>query len=127
MHDPSNTAAALPVTVEIGEGFPPVRGGLATALFRVLQEMLTNVSRHSGAANATLKLAFASGAITLECRDDGQGIAPGEAEADDAFGIIGMRERCAAFGGTLYVRGEAGAGTTFLARIPFQEAEEGKD
>jgi ligand-binding sensor domain-containing protein/signal transduction histidine kinase len=119
--------SGIPVTVEISEGFPPVRGGLATALFRVLQEMLTNISRHSGAASATLKLAFAAGAITLECRDDGQGIAPGEAEADDAFGIIGMRERCAAFGGTLYVRGEAGAGTTFLARIPFQEAEEGKD
>jgi ligand-binding sensor domain-containing protein/signal transduction histidine kinase len=118
--------SGIPVAVEISEGFPAVKGGLATSLFRILQEMLTNVSRHSGAANVTIRLSFADGAIQLESHDDGRGIAPEEAEADDSFGIIGMRERCAAFGGTLYVRGGPGEGTTFLARIPFNVAEAGK-
>ena len=116
--------SGIVASVEIGEGFPQVRGGLATALFRVLQEMLTNVSRHSGASKVVIRLTYAYGAITLESQDDGKGIDPAQAEADDAFGIIGMRERCAAFGGTLFVRGVSGEGTTFLARIPFTERAE---
>lgn len=118
--------SGIAVSVDIGEDFPRVKGGLATALFRVLQEMLTNVSRHSGAASATIKLSFAYGAIVLEVHDDGKGIPPGKADADDSFGIIGMRERCAAFGGTLNVRGGPGEGTTFTARIPFPEREQGQ-
>lgn len=116
--------SGIVASVEIGEGFPQVRGGLATALFRVLQEMLTNVSRHSGASKVVIRLAYAYGAITLESQDDGKGIDPAQAEADDAFGIIGMKERCAAFGGTLLVRGAPGEGTTFLARVPFMEQAE---
>jgi hypothetical protein len=118
--------SGIAVSVEISEGFPQVRGGLATALFRVLQEMLTNVSRHSGALKVVVKLTHTAGSITLESHDDGKGISPGNADADDSFGIIGMRERCAAFGGTLYVRGGPSEGTTFTARIPFTDEEAGR-
>ena len=119
--------SGMAITVEIHEGFPAVQGALATSLFRVLQEMLTNVSRHSGASHVEVRLAHAFGAITLEVQDDGKGIAPDEAEADDAFGIIGMRERCAAFGGRFEARGVSGEGTTFTARIPFMMEDQGPD
>ena len=112
------------VAVEIGEGFPKVKGALATALFRMLQEMLTNVSRHSQASKVTIRLGYAAGLLSLEVADNGKGITPDRAEADDSFGIIGMRERCAAFGGTLVVQGSPGAGSTFAVRIPFSAQEE---
>jgi ligand-binding sensor domain-containing protein/signal transduction histidine kinase len=111
--------SGIPVALEIGDDVPALSGALATALFRVLQEMLTNVSRHSGASKASVKLSHGGGVLTLETRDDGIGIGAGKAEADDSFGIIGMRERCAAFGGTLDIRGGPGEGTTFTVRVPF--------
>ncbi len=116
--------SGITASVEIRAGLPAVTGSLATALFRVLQEMLTNVSRHSDAANVVVKLSYSYGAIMLESHDDGRGIEPNQADADDSFGIIGMRERCTAFGGTLYVRGAPGEGTTVTARIPFTEQGE---
>ncbi|HNX32802.1 MAG TPA: two-component regulator propeller domain-containing protein [Holophaga sp.] len=116
------------VSVEIAEGFPKVKGAPAIALFRVLQEMLTNVSRHARATKVAVRLGYTAGTLSLEVADDGTGITPGQAEADDSFGIIGMRERCAAFGGELQVRGVPGAGSTFSARIPFplQETSAGR-
>jgi signal transduction histidine kinase len=118
--------SGITISVDIGDDFPVIHGGVATALFRILQEMLTNVSRHSGASRAVIRLFCSGGFITLECHDDGKGIALGKAGADDSFGIIGMKERCAGFGGTLSVLGGPGEGTTFTARIPFLEREEGK-
>jgi signal transduction histidine kinase len=90
----------------------------------MLQEMLTNVSRHSQASKVTIRLGYAAGLLSLEVADNGKGITPDRAEADDSFGIIGMRERCAAFGGTLVVQGSPGVGSTFAVRIPFSAQEE---
>jgi ligand-binding sensor domain-containing protein/signal transduction histidine kinase len=118
--------SGMATTVEISEAFPSVQGTLATSLFRILQEMLTNVWRHSCASNVIIRLKYEYGSITLEVRDNGKGIDPGRAGADDAFGIIGMKERCAAFGGRLYVSGGPGEGTVFTARIPFSLDAEGK-
>ena len=115
--------SGMTVTLEISEGFPKVKGPLATGLFRVLQEMLTNVSRHSQASKVVIRLGFGYGFVSVEVTDDGRGIPPGKAEADDSFGIIGMRERCAAFGGRLYVRSAPGEGTQFTARVPFPQPE----
>lgn len=114
-----NHRSNIPVALAIDEGFPAIRGPLATALFRVLQEALTNVSRHAHASNVSIHLSHGNGLIQIDARDDGVGIAPGKAEADDSFGIIGMRERCAAFGGHLQILGGPGEGTTLTVSIPF--------
>ena len=88
---------------------PPVPGEISTALFRILQELLSNVARHSGASRVLVALRMAEGRLVLSACDDGGGIPAGAEEADDAFGFIGMRERCAALGGSLAVlRGAAG-------------------
>ena len=118
--------SGIAVAIEIGEGFPKVKGGLATALFRVLQEMLTNVSRHARASKVVIRLGHGEGMISLEVQDDGKGITPTQAGAEDAFGIIGMGERCAAFGGRLSIQGSPGGGSTFTARIPFNPADDGQ-
>lgn len=114
--------SGVKTSTEIGKGIPQVEGLLATALFRVLQEMLTNVLRHSGALNVRLRYVIEDGYLLLEVHDDGKGIEEGRAEAEDSFGIIGMRERCAAFGGTLEVSGASGHGTTFAARVPLDQS-----
>jgi signal transduction histidine kinase/ligand-binding sensor domain-containing protein len=98
---------------------------IATGLFRVLQESLSNVARHAGARSVQVRLRVEGGFLGLEVADDGRGIEGMSVRAPDSFGIIGMRERCAAFGGSLSVTGEAGRGTVVVARIPLADKHEG--
>jgi signal transduction histidine kinase/ligand-binding sensor domain-containing protein len=102
----------------IGTGIPPLTDAEATALFRVLQEALANVARHAGAHNVAITLSSGESWVVLSVDDDGRGMEAGKADAPDAFGIIGMRERCAAFGGGLEVRSAPGQGSTVVARVP---------
>jgi len=97
---------------------PRIQGELATMLFRVLQEALTNVIRHSGAKRVVVRLSAAEGEMLMEVEDDGVGIAPGRAEAEDSFGIIGMRERCAMAGGELEIGSRPEGGTALRVRVP---------
>jgi signal transduction histidine kinase len=113
--------SGIRTSIEIGEGAPKIGEPLATALFRVVQEMLTNALRHSGARSLALRFVVEGDNLLLEVRDDGVGIDPGRAEAEDSFGIIGMRERCAAFRGSLEVSCPPGGGAAFAARIPLAE------
>ncbi len=113
--------SGLRLELELEEPPPNVAGEKATALFRILQEMLSNVVRHSGSATATVRLAAESGEVVLEVVDKGKGIEDPRAEAPDSFGIIGMRERCRAFGGTLVLKAHAGGGTLVRARLPIGE------
>lgn len=91
---------------------------LATALFRIVQEALTNVSRHAGATRVLLELGLKSGCITLEVIDDGTGITESAAIGPGSLGILGMRERAAALGGVLEVAPHAGGGTRVTAWFP---------
>ncbi|HET7839858.1 MAG TPA: two-component regulator propeller domain-containing protein, partial [Rectinemataceae bacterium] len=102
---------ALPLPQELSDG-------VATALFRVLQESLSNVARHAGARSVEVRLHVEGGFLVLEVADDGSGIAEASIHASDSFGIIGMRERCAALGGSLRISGQAGRGSVVVARVP---------
>jgi PAS domain S-box-containing protein len=88
--------------------------GVATGLFRILQEALTNVSRHADARRVVITLALKSGVVTLEVVDDGRGITESEATGPRSVGILGMRERATALGGVLEV-GPAPRGGTRVA------------
>lgn len=91
--------------------------------FRVAQEALTNVMRHSGAANAWIDLAVVEGALRLSVRDDGAGFEVAKAldrtGTDGGFGLLGMQERVALAGGTLDIRSEPAQGCTVTATFPF--------
>ncbi|GIF18048.1 signal transduction histidine kinase [Actinoplanes tereljensis] len=87
---------------------------VATAVFRVVQESLTNIVRHSGASRVAVTLRYAPASVVVDVQDNGQGA---EAPAD-GHGISGMRERVAALGGAL-TAGPTKGGFTVRATIPF--------
>lgn len=90
----------------------------ATALFRIVQEALTNVSRHAGASRVHIELGVKSECVTLEITDDGGGITELAATGPGSLGILGMRERAAALGGVLEVGPATGGGTRVAAWLP---------
>jgi len=95
-----------------------------TALFRILQEALTNVTRHAKAAKVTIKLEQERDALRLAVEDNGRGIMEHEAAGLSSFGLIGLRERVALLGGKIVLQGRPGKGTTLTAQIPLPRLEE---
>jgi signal transduction histidine kinase len=93
-----------------------------THLFRLAQEALTNVARHSGARNATVTLDSRGGEARLSIRDDGRGL-PAPGAGPRGMGMIGMRARARSVGGDLRVRSEAGQGVEIEVRVPGGGAE----
>jgi signal transduction histidine kinase len=87
----------------------PVDDTTAIHVYRVLQEALSNVARHSGATEAWVHLRFEAGRLTLDVEDHGKGLA--EAEEGRGLGLVAMRERAGLLGGTLEILTPAGGGT----------------
>ena len=97
---------------------------LETAVYRLVQEALTNVAKHSMASHAGLAVRARRGAIEIEVSDDGVGFEPSLVR--EGFGLVGMRERAALLGGMLEIDSAKGAGTRVLASIPLTtRAEDG--
>jgi signal transduction histidine kinase len=91
----------------------------STALFRIFQELLTNVARHANATRVNVRLTEPDQhALVLTVEDNGCGIKAVEFESPSSLGFLGLRERVLAFGGTIKVHGEEGKGTTVSVRIP---------
>jgi hypothetical protein len=91
---------------------------VSTAVFRIFQEALTNVTRHAGASRVSVRLHADGEAIVLEVRDNGRGIMEHETADPNSLGILGMSERAAAFGGEIRIEGEPGKGTTLTLHMP---------
>ena len=91
---------------------------VSTAVFRVLQELLTNVVRHARASAVHVRLSAGDGRLALEVRDDGCGIASGRVYAPRSFGLLGIRERVTNVGGSVDIQGEPGRGTVVSVSIP---------
>ncbi len=108
----------IQAAVEVAGDFPQCGDEAATALFRVLQEALSNVARHAGPCQVRVELRVEGGDAVLEISDDGVGLPEGVDRAEDSFGLIGMRERCASLGGGIRISGSPGAGTRLLATLP---------
>jgi two-component system NarL family sensor kinase len=92
-----------------------------THLFRLAQEALTNVARHSAAHNATVTLDTRGGEVCLSIRDDGRGL-PAAGAATGGMGMIGMRARARSVGGDLAVHSTPGAGVGIEVRVPVRGA-----
>jgi len=89
-----------------------------TALFRVVQESLTNVVKHSHANRVSIVLTRRGDGVAVVVEDDGAGFDP--ADSGDGIGLLGMRERLALLDGTLDVESSAGQGTTLVAEVPWR-------
>jgi signal transduction histidine kinase len=95
-----------------------------TAVFRILQEALTNIVRHAGASRVLVSLEAGKDKVTLEIRDNGRGIAAAELNDRRALGLLGMRERAISVGGNLTISGAPGTGTAVLVTVPMEPAVE---
>jgi signal transduction histidine kinase len=120
------TIKGLSVSVEAPETLPPLSAAVEVAAYRIAQEALTNVSRHAGARNCTVLLAVDDpGALCLEIRDDGTGIAGVRASSSEhaGVGLTSMRERADELGGGLLVESPPGGGTLVRAVVPLSKEE----
>jgi PAS domain S-box-containing protein len=90
----------------------------ATAVFRIFQEILTNILRHAGASAITLNLRRKSTWFTLEVADDGKGITPAHLSDPHSLGLFGMRERAFLFGGEVRFSPRPGGGTVVTLSMP---------
>ena len=86
-------------------------------LFRIFQEMLSNVGRHARAAHLRIDISRQGDELQMTVEDDGVGAPPQAFEAADAYGIMGMRERARHFGGRLDIVSEPGEGTRMRLRV----------
>lgn len=99
--------------------------GVETAVYRVIQEALTNVARHAHARNVRIELRHEGGRLQCVIRDDGAGFdvttVLSHANGSKGLGLLGIRERLSAVGGTVDVQSEPGRGTSLVVMIPMEE------
>lgn len=112
------TGIVATTTVDDGEVAPAI----ATAMYRILQELLTNVARHAHAARLWIDLARADDGWLLRVEDDGRGIDQARTHGDTALGMLGMRERAGALGGSVTFERGPTRGTIATVRIPTEAA-----
>jgi signal transduction histidine kinase len=93
----------------------------ATTVFRILQESLTNVSRHAAARHVEVLLRVEAGHLVVQVRDDGRGFEESTISGRNSFGLTGIRERAIILGGEAHVHSVPGQGTVVTARIPCPE------
>ena len=94
-----------------------------TAIFRICQEALTNVARHSNATEVSIRLNQQNGSVVLQVQDNGKGITAKEVSDSRSLGLLGMRERALLFGGEISFYGAPGKGTRVTATIPLNHTE----
>ncbi len=102
-------------------GLPELQLPVVTALYRITQEALTNVSRHAAASRVTISLGLEGDAVVLRVEDDGRGL-QGGSEAANGLGLLGMRERAALLGGEVRLEANPSGGLTVIAALPHAAA-----
>lgn len=91
---------------------------IETGVFRIVQELLTNVARHAGASTVEVSLRLEDDRLTVSVADDGRGILAAEVGAPRSLGLMGLRERAFLLGGTAEIHGEANRGTMAVVSVP---------
>jgi PAS domain S-box-containing protein len=100
-----------------------VEKDLATTLFRIFQETLTNVARHAEATSVRVRLTRKNNELRLDVSDNGKGITPKQIGDPKSFGIVGIRERVNLWGGSVSITAKPKKGTVIKIRIPIHKGE----
>ncbi|MGH3020624.1 MAG: GAF domain-containing protein [Gaiellaceae bacterium] len=111
------TGMQVDLETQLGEERLP--GAVETALYRIVQEALTNIVKHAEASRVSILLTRKDGSALAVVEDDGLGFDPGAAR-DEGLGLVGMRERVALVGGRLRIESAMGAGATLVAEVPLR-------
>jgi signal transduction histidine kinase len=114
----------IAVTLDIRDGVEAVSQDAALCLYRVAQESLRNVARHSGARSAIVALVRVNGAVELRVADQGVGFDPGQARESRGLGLVSMEERVKLLHGNFVLTTRPGAGTELRAQIPLRHEYE---
>lgn len=108
----------IPCTLLADEAELRLDDAASTAIFRIVQEALTNIARHADAANVTMNLFRLNSELLVTIRDDGRGIRPEDMEKAESLGLIGMRERVWAMRGEISISAEEPSGTRIDIVLP---------
>jgi two-component system sensor histidine kinase UhpB len=108
------------VHTRLPEREPGVDQRVSIALYRMVQEALTNVARHAQAREAWVELRVQGPALQLEVADDGTGLADAHLQRPGSFGLLGIRERARMLGGEFTIGARPGGGTRLVVRLPLQ-------
>jgi signal transduction histidine kinase len=108
----------LEVDVDLDAEDPPVSERAAIALYRMVQEALTNVGRHARATEVHIALKRQGEMLMLDVRDNGSGLPVQALQREDRYGLLGIRERALMLGGQLVVDNPAGGGARISVRLP---------
>jgi signal transduction histidine kinase len=126
--------AGLPTTLSVTGAPAALPAGVDLAAYRIIQESLTNAIRHSGPATATVALTYRSGQLLIKVTDTGRGQAAAGVRdlgsagaATQGHGLVGMRERAAAAGGTFQAGPAPGGGFAVTAELPYGRSDERAD
>jgi signal transduction histidine kinase len=110
--------SGIHIAMDLGE-IGRLPGPVETALYRVVQESLTNIVKHAHARRVSILVTQKEGAVVAVVEDDGSGFDPAETR-EDGFGITGMRERLALLDGRLEIESSERGGTTLVAEVPLR-------
>ncbi|HEX7832654.1 MAG TPA: sensor histidine kinase [Thermoanaerobaculia bacterium] len=114
--------ANLHCRVRIADELGALEDRVSVALYRIIQESLTNIARHADASNVCVTASIDGDRVIAEIVDDGRGIAPHAAGATTSLGLLGMRERALAFGGSVTVTPVPSGGTRVSVSLPLEAA-----
>jgi signal transduction histidine kinase len=106
--------------VELPAEGPQLDQARSTAVFRIFQELLTNVARHAHATRVDVRMGLEGDTMWLKVQDNGRGITEARINSSKSLGFLGMRERALPFDGKIEIEGQRGKGTTVTIRIPLR-------
>ena len=116
----ARTGLELDLRIACACELPP--DAMASAVFRILQEALNNVAKHANAHRLRVDLRTDADSLSLDVSDDGRGITREEQRGSQSLGLLGLRERAIAWGGTVTITGGPTSGTTVALRLPLPRA-----
>ena len=113
----------VPVDLQLEAEDPPIGDSASTALYRMVQETLTNIARHAQATQVTVALRCQPDAVTLTVQDNGVGLSAEHALHPAAHGLLGMRERCQMLGGHIDIVTAQGGGVRVTVQLPLPSTD----
>jgi two-component system, NarL family, sensor histidine kinase UhpB len=114
----------IAVKLQLGRSDPDIGDSAAIALFRMVQEALTNIARHANASEVRIQIRHSRGTLLLTVQDNGVGFAEASMYRDGAHGLMGIRERAYMLGGTLEIGNARGGGGRIAVRLPLRPADD---